>query len=353
MGTGILSILIYTSPHQFTGMHQVATVLYLANISIFVAFLILTFLRYSLYPWVFMKMLRHSTQSLFLGTIPMGLATIVNATVLIVIPRYGEWARDLAWTLWWIDVALSVISCFGVPYFMFHIHDLSLDKMTAAWLLPIVPTVVAAASGGVVSATLNPSSAVITLVVSYLLWGIGMGLSFMVMALYFHRLAIHKLPSSEVIVSAFLPLGPLGQGTFGLIQMSEVGKTAFKATSFIGEGEGANVIYIVSVIIGLGLWGLGFWWLLHGVLSVVTRYVENRLRFNMGFWGFIFPLGVFNAATIALARTLPSIVFSYMSLVFLVILIILYILVLFGTIQGFVQGTLLVAPCLSDMLVLR
>ena len=38
-----------------------------------------------------------------------------------------------------------------------------------------------------------------------------MGLSFVVMALYFHRLAVFSLPNAEVIVSAFLPLGPLGQ----------------------------------------------------------------------------------------------------------------------------------------------
>ena len=38
-----------------------------------------------------------------------------------------------------------------------------------------------------------------------------MGLSFAVMALYFHRLAVFSLPNAEVIVSAFLPLGPLGQ----------------------------------------------------------------------------------------------------------------------------------------------
>ena len=43
--------------------------------------------------------------------------------------------------------------------------------------------------------------------VSYILWGIGMALSLIIMAMYFHRLTVHSLPDSEAIVSAFLPLG--------------------------------------------------------------------------------------------------------------------------------------------------
>ena len=49
-------------------------------------------------------MLAHPVQSLFVGTVPIGLATIVNATALVAIHRYGQWALTLAWTLWWIDV---------------------------------------------------------------------------------------------------------------------------------------------------------------------------------------------------------------------------------------------------------
>ena len=33
---------------------------------------------------------------------------------------------------------LAVASCYGVPYLMFHVHSHKLDKMTGAWLLPVV-----------------------------------------------------------------------------------------------------------------------------------------------------------------------------------------------------------------------
>ena len=60
-------------------------------------------------------MAKHPAQLLFVGTFPMGFATIVSATALIAVPRFGQWARDLTWTLWWIDVAISAASVFGVP----------------------------------------------------------------------------------------------------------------------------------------------------------------------------------------------------------------------------------------------
>ncbi len=37
IGIGILSILIYTSPHKFDGMNEIAAALYLANCALFLA----------------------------------------------------------------------------------------------------------------------------------------------------------------------------------------------------------------------------------------------------------------------------------------------------------------------------
>ena len=233
---------------------------------------------------------------------------------------------------------------------MFHVHTISLDKMTAAWLLPIVPTVVAAASGALVSTILSPEHAFITLMVSYALWGVGMSLSFLVMAIYIHRLAVHKLPTSEVIVSAFLPLGPLGQGAFGIIEMSQSGRTVYPAVGFTGVSDAGEIVFVISTLAGLALWGFGAWWLVHGISSVCIRVATSgRLQHNMGFWGFIFPLGVYTAATIALGTALSSEFFNYLSIIFVVALVALYLFVVAGSVHGVVTRKLFVAPCLSQV----
>lgn len=94
--------------------------------------------------------------------------------------------------------------------------DTHLSSMTAAWLLPIVSCVVAASTGALVADVLpNPQHALWTVIASYALWGIGVPLALMVIVIYLQRLTLHKLPPKAVIVSVFLPLGPLGQGGYG------------------------------------------------------------------------------------------------------------------------------------------
>jgi len=54
-----------------------------------------------------------------------------------------------------------------------------------------------------------------TVLCCYAMWGAGMPLALTVIVVYYQRLVVHKLPAREIIVSLFLPLGPLGFGGYG------------------------------------------------------------------------------------------------------------------------------------------
>lgn len=87
--------------------------------------------------------------------------------------------------------------------------------MTALWLIPIVSIVIAASSGATVAGVLsNPYYRLWTLIISYVFWGIGMPLSWIIMTIYFLRLTVHEPLPREVIVSALIPVGPLALGSF-------------------------------------------------------------------------------------------------------------------------------------------
>jgi hypothetical protein len=49
-------------------------------------------------------MIQDPTNSLFLATIPMGFATLIEMWVLICVPQWGPWATTFAWALWMVDV---------------------------------------------------------------------------------------------------------------------------------------------------------------------------------------------------------------------------------------------------------
>jgi tellurite resistance protein TehA-like permease len=82
---------------------------------------------------------------------------------------------------------------------MFTVQELKMESMTAVWLLPLVPAVIIGGTGAVVAPTLPRQHALDTLLASYALLGMGLALSFLVMALYIQRLAVHHLPNAEVI----------------------------------------------------------------------------------------------------------------------------------------------------------
>jgi tellurite resistance protein TehA-like permease len=183
--------------------------------------------------------------------------------------------------------------------------------MTAAWLLPIVSCIVAAASGSVVASVLpHPNHALLTIVTSYILWGMGIPLALVVLTIYFHRLAIHKLPPSEVIVSVFLPLGPMGQGGYAIMQLGIVAAKVFPETKTLHPMAG-EILYVLGWMIAIVLWGFGLVWLFFAVASIS----RSRFPFNMGWWGFTFPIGVFTMATISIGQELSSAFFKVLGTV--------------------------------------
>ena len=284
----------------------------------------------------------------------MGLATIVNMTAFICIPAWGNWAITLTWTLWWIDAAISAIVCMFLPFAIMTIHTSTttkLQSMTAAWLLPVVSTIVASASGGIVAQYLEEAGrhdhAFWTMVVSYVLWGTGVPLAMVILVMYFHRLTVHKLPPREVIVSVFLPLGPLGQGGFAIMQLGKVAKLVLPSIpgSLGGlEGMAGNTLYVFGFVVAIIMWGYALAWLFFAMASV-TR---SKFPFNMGWWGFTFPLGVFTVSTTTLAIELPSTFFKVLGTIFSVLVILLWMMVTFRTIMASIRGDMFFAPCAAD-----
>lgn len=273
--------------------------------------------RYTIWPNIFKTMIFHSTQSLFLGTFAMGLATIVNMCALSGAASFGPRFAYFTWFLWWLDSLLSLLICIGLPLLQFTRHEQSFDQITGVWFLPVVTTIVASASGGIVASILpSAAHARLTIIISYILWGTGFSTAFLLMALYHARLAIYKIPQAALIVSVFLPLGPCGQGAFALLKLSETlyelskrtGQALGSADSFTAEEARtmALAVYGATIPIALVLWGLGFFWLLIAVLTLSDLALVSDLRFNLGWWGFTFPLGVFCTATIQLGTELDS-----------------------------------------------
>ena len=191
-------------------------------------------------------------------------------------------------------------------------YQTSLDRITAAQLLPIAATIVAAGTGAEVAEVLpNPQHALGTLITSYVMWGMGVPLAMTVLVMYYQRLALHKLPPREVIVSCFLPLGPLGMGGYTIMYLGKVSRENFAQTHIISDVAG-EVVYILGFFVALIMWGFGLVWL---AFAMATIYKCKPFPFNMGWWGFTFPLGVYAVSTMTFGVEMPSQFFKIFGIV--------------------------------------
>jgi hypothetical protein len=67
MGTGIVSILLFDLPYNARWIYWISVVVYCLNLTLFVTFTAISILRYTIYKGLFLAMLKHPVQSLFLG----------------------------------------------------------------------------------------------------------------------------------------------------------------------------------------------------------------------------------------------------------------------------------------------
>lgn len=337
MGTGIVSL---TLPHlPVAGAAAAGEALWWLNMTLLTLFTVLSAARLILFPAESRATLLHPVQSLFLGAVPMGLATVINGLIVFGVPHWGDGAAQVARSLWGLDALLAAATGLLVPYLMFTRQDHALERMTALWLLPVVASEVAAASAGLIAPHLGAAQAAPLLFGGYVLFALSVPIALMLITILLLRLALHKLPGAEVGVSMFLPLGPLATGALALLQL---GHAAPPVLGTLGLADLAPVFSGFGLLGGLILWGFGGWWLALAALTT-RRYVRGGLPFNLGWWGLTFPLGVFTAATFALGEQTHLGAFSGLGWALTGVLAGLWIMVAARTLCGAWNGSLFAA----------
>ena len=347
MGTGVVALIVSEFPMLKALTWQLGTGLWYFNILLFVLFSVLYGLRWAFYPHEAKQIFQHPSMSLFLGTIPMALATILNGFLKYGQPIYGDTAVQIAQTLWYADVVLALLVAWAVPFAMYRHQEHALQQMTAVWLLPIVACEVAASSGGLLLGHLAADThAVAILLGSYVLWGVSVLPAFAILTILMLRLVLHKLPEKELAVSSWLALGPIGTAALALLVLGHQAPTLMAS---LGLAQLGQLFQQAGTLASLILLGFGLWWLGIAVLTTL-HHAKQDLPFNLGWWGLTFPLGVYTLAILTLAQQLNLAFLYAVGYAFAAILMLLWSLVATKTAHGFYQGHLFFSPCLKTYL---
>jgi len=345
MGTGIAFLTLHNiKVDLFASQMFWGELLWFVDMFFFLLFSTLFIARIIFYPEAVNLMLKHPIQSMFLGAIPMALVPILEGFALYGNSLFGEVALNISLYLWWFDAFLAIAVGWLLPYLMFTIQqEHKLENMTAIWLLPIVASEVTASAGGLLAPLYSGTIAENMLIFSYVLWAFSVPLALSVLVILFLRLVSHKLPEKALAVTSWLTLGPLGTGALSLLLLGNASKTVLIGTQL---EQFAEFLYSFGFIVGLLLWAYGLWWYVMSWI-ITLKFFKDGLPFNMGWWGFTFPIGVFTAATFQLWQVTGYDIFKILGILFSIQLTVFWVLVFVKTFKGMWSGYLFSAPCLS------
>ncbi|KAG4264054.1 hypothetical protein FPRO06_03024 [Fusarium proliferatum] len=275
-------------------------------------------------------------------TIPVGFATIINMIVFVCVPAWGDWAANFAWALWWIDVVMATACSLYIPHCIMRTEGITLDQVNPSWLFPVIADIVASTSGAIVANVLpNDQHAIWTVITSYILWGTSVPMAIVILAMYYHRLMIHDILPGQVAVASFIAIGPLGMGAAAIQLLGQVSLKLFARNDFIPKAPIAGqFFYLTGILTALILWGFAVVWLFFALATIIRR----QITFNLTWWAFTFPLGVFTVATTTLAQELPSKFFKVLGTIFSVAEFLLWVMVACGTIRASLNGQLFQPP---------
>lgn len=343
MGTGIVAIALGQFP-QAPLLHEAGAMLWLFNIGLFGLCTFAYLAKWVLYPRAARALFSHPVASMFLGCIPMGLATIVNGLLSYGMVLFGPGAVSLAVYVWIVDALLSVVIGLAVPFMMFTRQDHVIQEMSAVWLLPVVACEVAAVSACLLMPHVADAGTQLGLLVAgMVLWACSVPLALGILVILFLRLVLHKLPPSGMAATSWLALGPVGTGALALALMAGEAEAVLAANGLSAYGNGLAAGSLLGAIL---LWGYGLWWMAMAI-ALTLRYLRQGMPFNIGWWGFTFPLGVYTVATLKLAALLGLAPLARFGEGLTVALVLIWMLVIVRTLRGAFSLTLFEDPSLK------
>ncbi|KAJ2381635.1 Plasma membrane sulfite pump involved in sulfite metabolism [Coemansia sp. RSA 2611] len=334
MGSGILATCIARLPYETPALRVFGLCIFFFNTALLCAFLGLQLAQLLVYPRILAFMRQHPRRMLHYGAIPMSLATVVSgACAFWPSGQLGEFVL-VVWALWWVSVVLAAAASLLLLCLIVSRQTHSIEGVTGAWLLLVAPLAVCATAAGAIAEQLPPTAALLTTLIGYCLLGAGAPLTCCIVVLYVLRITTYKLPAPDAIITAFIPLGPIGQIGAAALSLGAVAARVELPALL------ADLLLCAGILAALLAWGSCVFWLAHAVLAVVYQRRSARIPFNMSWWALTFPVGVFAALTAGLADALEL---GYLQVNFLVLVALLLVLWLFNiarTVAGAWTGSI-------------
>jgi tellurite resistance protein TehA-like permease len=221
----------------------------------------------------------------------VGFFTVVAATCVLgaqLVVTEGRVAEARA--LWWAGLALWAVLIYGVLTLLVvaRVKPPLAEALHGGWMV----VVVAGQAVAVLGAQLAPAAGAAPVVVALALW-----LASGVLYLWLAGAVLHR--------ALFHPVDPAALTPASWVVMGAAAISALAGASLVAAapaGDAAGVLDAVRPFargLTLAWWAVATWWIPLLVALGVWRHAVRRvpLRYEVGLWSLVFPLGMYSVAT--------------------------------------------------------
>jgi len=192
--------------------------------------------------------------------------------------------------LLWVGFSYSVL-----PRLMGAENKPELEKgLSGTWLLTVVATQSVCVLGCSVAPYLPDTVSVPGLFIALCFWLIGGMLYMWLITLIFYRITFRPLAPADFTPPYWISMGAMAISTLGGVSLVSV------------DRRSELLVELTPFLKGLSLafWATATWWLPLLTILEVWRYGVKRypLTYDHGFWGAVFPLGMYAVCTLSLTQ---------------------------------------------------
>ncbi len=198
--------------------------------------------------------------------------------------------------LWVVAVVLWAVLSYTILPGLMEVEDKpDLDKgLSGVWLLIVVATQSVSVLGCLVASQLPAGSVEPGLFAALCFWLTGGMLYLWLIALIFYRVMFRPLAPADLTPPYWINMGAMAISTLGGASLVAAARGSPFLTELIPFLKGLTLMF----------WATATWWLPLLLMLGAWRHGVKRypLTYDHGYWGAVFPLGMYSVCTFRLAR---------------------------------------------------
>ncbi|KAL4900256.1 hypothetical protein BDW74DRAFT_162332 [Aspergillus multicolor] len=319
MATGGIAVLLYNTPHQFTGLETIGKIVYIFNLVLtsFITFCMTV--RFLSQPSSLKESFRDPDETHFVATCPLTVATIILGASSYGTESCGPWLIVALRVVFWLYVAVSLLQAVFHNWYLYHRHMAAHQPMSILRVLPSFPAMLGGTIASVLASNQPAHHAIPIIIGGLTLQGFGFTMSVFVYSEYFYTLNKDGLPELSDRPKMFIAVGPWSFTGLALIGMASAAVEKFPDGYLINSAvENSDAVAVatgqislaLASLVAIFLWLLAFFCLCIAICSMLAPCRafggQGGVPMSLTYWSMVFPNTGFVIATIKIGQVLQS-----------------------------------------------